>query len=142
MEHLTYQNFIMVLPWLLNCCSLTCAYCLSNGKIKAGRYVGVLAATGWSSYGFLIEEYSFFFANIIFLYIYINAIIKFNKKRDDYKKTFDEQKHEIEILEKKLDNRVKKEDKILDLKKKELLKIALIAKENLKNIEKLVDSVK
>jgi hypothetical protein len=136
---ISLNYLIEIFPWVLNTFSLTTAYCLSNGKITVGRYIGAIAAIGWSTYGFLIEEYSFLFANIIFLYIYSSAIIKFNSKRDEYKETFEEQKEIIEKLHKELNERIKKEDKILNLKKEKIRKIANIAKENLKNIESLED---
>lgn len=141
----SYEVFLTFFPWGLNLLSLTCAFCLSNGKIIFGRYIGAIAAIGWSSYGFLIEEYSFLVANIIFLFIYASAIVKFNLKRDEYKATFEEQEITIKRLHKELNLRVKKEDRILNSKKEKLRKISTrikeMAKENLKNIESLEESL-
>ncbi len=109
----TINNFLMMYPWILNGTSLLCAYCLSNHKVTAGRYIGVVAATGWSTYGLLINELSFFFANIIFAWIYGSAIVKFNSKRDEYKATFADLESENLLLKK--DNS-KKSKELSDLK--------------------------
>ena len=136
----TYANFLVIYPWLLNATSLTCAYCLSNSKVVLGRYIGVVAATGWSVYGILINELSFFFANIIFAWIYGSAIYKFNSKRDEYKATFEEQKAEIERLQKELEKKRIKEEKILDAKRDQIKRIAARAEKNLEEIRELANA--
>lgn len=119
----TFAVFIQYYPTLLNCVSLTCAYCLNNHKVTIGRWFGVFAALGWSSYGLLIDDYSFLVANIIFLWIYANALYKFNRKRDEYKATFEEQQAEIEKLQRQLDREILKKQKRMnrDYAKKEKL---------------------
>jgi len=84
MEHLI-ANPASAFSWLLNLLSLTAAYCLSNHKVKVGRFVAAIAALGWIGYGVLIDEMSFIVANCVFAYIYISAIRKFSSKQDDYK---------------------------------------------------------
>lgn len=134
----TLELFTQYYPTILNSISLTCAYCLNNHKVTLGRWCGVTAAIGWSSYGVLIDDYSFFVANLIFLWIYASALYKFNRKRDQYKATFDEQKAEIAQLHKELDKKQAKNEKALDIKTAKMIKIAERAKKNLEDIEDLV----
>lgn len=133
----TLELFTQYYPTILNCISLTCAYSLNNHKVTFGRWCGVCAAIGWSTYGVLIDDYSFFVANIIFLWIYASALYKFNTKRDEYKATFEEQKAEIMKLNKELDKKHAKNERTLDAKKAKMLKIAERARKNLLEIEEL-----
>lgn len=134
----TKEFFVQYYPTILNGVSLICAYCLNNSKLTIGRWCGVTAAIGWSSYGVLIDDYSFFVANIIFLWIYASALYKFNRKRDQYKATFEEQKAEIEKLHKELDIKQAKNERVLKNKADKMIKVAERARKNLADIEDIV----
>lgn len=106
-DYISYEKFLLAYPWLLNGLSLTCAYLLSNGKVVTGRLIGAFAAINWSVFGYLTDQYAFLFANIIFFIIYTSAVLKFRRKRDSYKETFDEQEERIKQLEKALDKKTR-----------------------------------
>lgn len=137
MSFFTYELFLSVFPWCLSAISLTCAYCLSNGKAIIGRYVGVVAAIGWSAYGLIFDQLSFFFSHMIFGFIYVNAIYKFNSKRDQYKATFEEQNAEIARLKAALEKKRIKEDRQLSIKLSQIKKIAYSAEKNLIRIREI-----
>lgn len=139
MENITMKNFLIALPWMLNSTSLLGAYCLSNHKVTFGRYVGVFASMGWGLYGFLIQEYSFVFSNMIFFYIYASAVYKFNKKRDEYKATFEEQELKIENLHKELDKKRAQMEKEYQSKQKTLNKIKDNIRKQLVDLDKITD---
>lgn len=148
--YISMENFLIAFPWITNSMSLFGAYCLSNHNVKVGRYVGVCSSISWATYGYLIGEYSFIFANFIFFYIYASAVYKFNKKRDEYKATFEEQQTEIKKLHKESQTEIKKLHKELDKKKaaiekdfetkqKALLKIKARARKQLEALEQITD---
>lgn len=110
----TLALFTQYYPTLLNGISLTCAYCLNNHKVTLGRWFGVTAAIGWSSYGVLIDDYSFFIANLIFLWIYASALYKFNRKRNEYKATFEDMEEEIANLKKQLNREKFKKNRAIN----------------------------
>jgi hypothetical protein len=139
MGNMTMKNFLIILPWLLNSTSLLGAYCLSNHKVVFGRYIGVCSSMGWGLYGFLIEEYSFVFANMIFFYIYSSAVYKFNKKRDEYKATFEEQESKIEKLHKELDKKRAQMEREYQSKQKTLNKIKENIRKQLIDLDKITD---
>jgi hypothetical protein len=109
--------------------------------VTFGRWLGVTAAIGWSSYGVLIDDYSFFIANIIFLWIYASALYKFNRKRDEYKATFEEQQAQITKLKKQVDRTHAQKEKQLSEKEAKIRKIAERAEKNLIDIRALADSL-
>jgi hypothetical protein len=134
----TIANLMIGLPWLLNSLSLLCAYSLSNNKVILGRYIGTMSSIGWGSYGILINEYSFLFANIIFFYIYASAVYKFSKKQDAYKQTNEDQKYEIDRLHRELSKRESIMAKDFKVKKDALLKIKERAKKQLQEIDNII----
>jgi hypothetical protein len=143
---LTLPHFLLIYPWVLNAMSLTGAYCLSNSKVIFGRYVGACAAVGWAAYGVLISEWSFLVANVVFCYIYVSAIYKFNRKRDEYKASFEEQAAEIARLQKALTKNHEKSQRILDIRETKLQKLAEEIRsqshDHLRAIEDIVSTVK
>lgn len=112
-------------PWGLSVVSLVCVYCLSNHRVVLGRYIGVLSAIGWGSYGYLNDQIFFIFTHVIFATIYINAILKFNQKRDAYRNLSAEQQQEIETLRQALDEKHAKRSKMLASHEKRLHKLAV-----------------
>lgn len=73
------------LSYIMNIISMIAAWCLSNQKVIIGRYLGACSASLFILYGVITNQPAFIIADIIFLYIYISAVMKFNKKRDSYK---------------------------------------------------------
>lgn len=100
----TYNTIQLILtewlPWWNGILSIITAYLLSNRKVLPGRILGTIASIFWLVYGVISEQYAFLFTQIIFLWIYIGAIIKFTKKRNEYKALKalnEEQKKELVI---------------------------------------------
>lgn len=92
-----------IAPWLLSTISLLCAYYLNSHKVMLGRYLGLLSAFSWGAYGIWVGQWFFLVNHTVFAFIYINAIVKFNRKRDEYKALSEEQHTEIEKLRSKLE---------------------------------------
>jgi hypothetical protein len=87
MEFLDIKLLLLsYLPWGNGVLSVITAYLLSNQKVFPGRLLGIIASISWFAYGIIAEQYAFVFTQIIFLWIYIGAIIKFTKKRNEYRK--------------------------------------------------------
>lgn len=107
MQHLTFENFLIAYPWIVNLLSLCCAYMLANGKVVSGRIMGAFAAINWMLFGYFTDQYAFLFSNIIFFIIYTSAVIKFRRKRDSYKETFEDQQEKIAQLEAALEKRTR-----------------------------------
>lgn len=104
------------LPWWNGFLSILTAYFLSNRKVLLGRTLGTIASIFWLFYGIVSEQYAFLFTQIIFLWIYIGAIIKFTKKRNEYralKALNDEQRSELSV---KMDSITEIANKINKLK--------------------------
>lgn len=134
--YLTYENALMVLPWVTNSISITAAYCLSRSKVVAGRIIALFGAMGWASYGLLLGEMSFVLANLVFIYIYGSAVYKFNRKRDQYKETLAETEHENAELRKKLALYEANANRELARRQKNLLKLVSRARTDLDQLEK------
>lgn len=134
LQHITYENFLLAYPWLLNALSLTCAYLLSNSKVVPGRMLGAFAAINWMLFGYLTHQYAFTVANIAFFYIYASAVLKFRKKRDSYKATFEEQEAEIRSLHRQLEKRTKRAEKRLAERERRIEKYAKHAELSLQAI--------
>ncbi|AUS02883.1 TMhelix containing protein [Vibrio phage 2.275.O._10N.286.54.E11] len=113
----------------MNGVSMVAAYCLSNQRAVVGRYLGATGASLFILYGVVTNQPAFVVADIIFLYIYISAVLKFNKKRDSYReKAADDEETiaqmrkiikrantiELEILETRIGKQTKKK---LELRK-------------------------
>ncbi|MCF2902729.1 hypothetical protein L1267_20370 [Pseudoalteromonas sp. OFAV1] len=118
------QYWLKLYPWLINIFSISCAYLLSNNKVVIGRVLGCFAATNWIAFGFLSEQYAFIAANIIFLWIYISAIVKFSSKRDSYKKSHEEQREEIARLRRKLNKDTIKAEQFYSKKQNDLISLS------------------
>lgn len=86
---ITQENLSLLLiewlPWCNGLLSVVTAYLLSNQRVLPGRIIGTIASIFWLIYGIISSQYAFLFTQIIFLWIYISAIIKFTKKRNEYK---------------------------------------------------------
>lgn len=134
--YFTYENAIMALPWVLNSISLTAAYCLANSKVVVGRIVALCGAIGWASYGLIIDELSFFFANLFFIYIYGSAVYKFNRKRDQYKVDLAQSEKENAQLRAKLAMYESNANRELSRKQKSILKLVSRARTDLDELEK------
>lgn len=89
-------------PWALSALSMSCVYCLNNFRVKLGRYLGLVVACGWFFFGYMTSQWFFLFTNVIYAYIYISAIVKFNKKRDEYRHITEEQSAQLQEIEAKL----------------------------------------
>ncbi len=136
LSYITYQNFLVIYPWLVNLLSLCCAYLLSNGKVVWGRLLGSFAAINWMLFGYLTNQYAFLFANIIFFLIYTHAVLKFSSKRDSYKETFEEQEQKIKRLEKELEKKTRLAERKLMARE---LKMQRHAEKARKSLEALVE---
>ena len=134
--YLTYENAIMALPWALNSISITAAYCLANSKVVVGRLVALCGAVGWASYGLLIGEVRFFFANLFFFYIYASAVYKFNRKRDQYKVNLAQSEKENTELRAKLEQYESNANRELARRQKNVLKLVSRARADLDELEK------
>lgn len=96
---LSHLSGMELFPWVISALSLTCVYLLNNYKMKAGRYLGILVAICWFTFGFITHQWFFMFTNMVYAYIYITAIVRFNKKSQEFKHITDEQAQRILELE-------------------------------------------
>lgn len=136
----TYANFLEIYPWLCNLFSLAAAYMLSNHRVVAGRIVATIGASNWILFGYLTDQYAFVVANLIFMYIYASAAIKFQAKRDSYKKSFEEQEAEIERLTAQLNKRTKKAEKAIQKREEEVQRISRGIISHIKSIEGIMNN--
>lgn len=87
------------LSWIMNGISMIAAYCLSNKKAQLGRKLGMLSASLFILYGVVANQPAFIVADLIFLYIYTSAFLKFNQKRDFYREKSAQDEATIEEME-------------------------------------------
>ena len=73
------------LSWIMNAVSMVAAWCLSNQRAVIGRYLAATGASLFILYGVVTHQPSFVIADMIFFYIYVSAVWKFNLKRDSYR---------------------------------------------------------
>lgn len=100
--NLSGLTWLDIFPWALSALSMFCIYFLNNYRVKTGRYLGVVVAIGWFAFGAMTSQWYFLFTNVIYAYIYIAAIIKFNKKRDEYRHITEDQAQRILAMEERL----------------------------------------
>lgn len=114
-------------PWGISCISLVTAHSLSNHRVRLGRATGTLAAICWISYGLLINEPAFIIANCIFFWIYVSALIKFNRKKKEYKDAAEDKEKNLEALLARLSE---KEKRVVRLARHTEVNLELIKKIN------------
>lgn len=113
-----------IVPWLLSMISLLCAYYLNNHRVMLGRYLGLISAFSWGAYGIWVGQWFFLVNHTVFAFIYINAIVKFNRKRDEYKALSEEQHLEIEKLRSKLELAHHRRSRHLSRKERRIQEVA------------------
>jgi hypothetical protein len=138
-EYLTYAHFLAALPWLLNGISLTAAYCLANSKVVVGRVVALFGAMGWSGYGLVIDEYSFFFANLFFIYIYASAVYRFGLKRQQYREDMAQTERENAALRDQLRGYERNANKELQRRQRSILALVSRARKDLDALEHVAE---
>lgn len=134
LPNLSGVSWLDVYPWLLSMLSMTCVYFLNNYKLKRGRYLGVGVACGWFAFGCLTNQWFFLFTNVIYAWIYINAIIKFNKKQNEYKNVTEEQAARLQELEQTLYKRQSQMSEAFQRKHRRMMKMAKAANLNAERI--------
>ena len=114
-EYFANFGLIDALQWIIIILSLSTAFMLSRGGnlLIPGRIAGVCSEVGWFSYGLLTDQYFIIFLETVYLFIYLSAIAKMYRKRDQYKGVI---KSDRELIRELRDENAKLENKLKKVK--------------------------
>lgn len=134
-QFLHQLTWINVYPWVGSLLSLTCVYLLNTERLMPGRYLGLVVAITWFTYGVLTHQWFFLFTNMVYFGIYSSSIIKHRRENSALEKT---NQQLLEMLHRKNQSLARQQSKACAALNKEIDSLSKILRYTIRHKRRLM----